>query len=139
MTDRVDAAEDRAAVAGVDRQHDQGRFAVAGDRADPVGDLRDFAERRLRVGGEGVDDRRRADDLQPVEAAADSPDRAQVGLGQAALAVEDDHDRHLFAALLAVLEDVEGAGRFRVPGQEAGLAGGGDVVDLRAAEEAADA
>ena len=35
--------------------------------------------------------------------------------------------------------DVESAGRFGVLGQEAGLAGGGDVVDLRAAEEAGDA
>ena len=59
--------------------------------------------------------------FEPVEAVADAADRFQVGLGQAAVALEDDHHRHLFAAACwLLLEDVEGAGRFGVLGQEAG-------------------
>jgi hypothetical protein len=138
LADRFHAFLDRAAFAGVDRQHDQRRFAVARQRPDPVGDRGDVAERGFGVGREGVDDRRRPGDLQPVEAVADAPDRLQIGLGQSPWAVEDDHDRNLFAGLLAALEVVEGAGRFGVLGQEAGLPGGGDVVDLGAADEARD-
>ena len=51
--DLGDAGRDRAAVGGVDRQHDQRRFAVAGDRPDPVGDLGDVAERRRRSAEKG--------------------------------------------------------------------------------------
>ena len=139
VADFVDSFDDRAAFGGVERQHDQRRFAVAGDRPDPVGDFGDVAEVGVGVGGEGVDDRRRAGDVEAVEAVADPADRAQVGFGQPADPVEDDHDRDLFAGLLAVLEEVEGAGRFGVLRQEAALAGGGDVADMGAAEEAGDA
>ena len=76
------------------------------------------------------------------EAVADAADRVQVGRGEAAGALEDDHHRHLFAwgAVLVgwLLEDLEGAGRFGVLGQEAGLPGGGDAIDRARHDEAGD-
>ena len=138
------AAGDGAAVGRVQRQHDQRRFAVAGERADAAGDRGDVAERLGGVGREGVDDRRRAGDRQPVEAVADPPDRRQVGFAQPAGTVEDDDRRHLFggvavALLAAGVERLDRPRRFRVGGQEAGLPGRGDAADPVVAEVAGDA
>jgi len=154
-----------------------------------VGVVGDVTERLAGGGGEGVDDRGRAGDAEPVEAAAQVPDRVQVVGRQAAFAVEDDHRRHLFgvgvgggrryatagggvrarfvgrrarAAAAGVrsarrpagadfpvgapraadrrraVEDFDRLDRFRPLRQKARLAGGGDLADVGAGEEAAD-
>ena len=141
--DLVDALLHRFAVGGVDRQDHQRSFAVAGDRPDPVGDPRDFSKRRSGLRREGVDDRGGAGDLQVVQFFAEPADGIQVVFGEAAGTVEDDHRRDLFGLRRAVLsglalEGVEGAGRFGVLGQEAGLPGGGGAVDPPVQDRARD-
>lgn len=135
--DLVHPFDDGAAVLGVDREEEQGRLAVAGDRADAVGDPRHRGE-VVPIAGcarERVEDRRRPGQRQPVEAVADPPDRPQVPLRQPARPFEDDHDRHLFAAAGDVLQRLHRPRRFRIGGQEAALPGCGHIVDVRVGDE----
>jgi hypothetical protein len=110
FADLDDAAFDGARVGGVDRQHDQRRFAVARERPDAVDVLRDVAERLGGVGGEGVDDRRRPGHVELVQADPQPADRVEVAVGEPAFAVEDDHRRDLFGRVAALLTGAARAG-----------------------------
>ena len=132
------AVLDSSGVGRVDREDDQRRFAVAREGAYPTDVLGDVAERLRGVGGEGVDGRRRPSHLEPVEPDPEAADRPQVPLGEPAFAVKDDHCRDLLsatapAAAPAAAPTLQGflrPRRFRVPGQEARLAGRGDPADV---------
>jgi hypothetical protein len=136
--DLADSLDHRTAIAGVDRQRHQCRFAVAGDRTDAAGDPRHVPEWLLGLAGEGSEDRRRPGEAKPVEPFAEPADRIEVGAAEPAVALEDDQDWHVVATLEVTLEHVDDAGRLGVGRQVAGLPRRGHLADMGPPDEAGD-